>query len=234
MIDRFVALMVAKAPVPGLAKTRLTPPATPRQAAEIAAAALLDSLDAVMATPGAVPVIALTGCLANAVRADELRSRLGAVIVVEQRGIRFADRLANAHADAALHCPGLSIVQIGMDTPQVTPALLGASATGLDDADAVLGPATDGGWWVLGVRDPATALLLRPVPMSTPDTFRDTWDALVDGGLHIDKAAELSDVDTVADALRVAEEIPHSRFAAAVRAVAGVAVGGMAVGGGRC
>jgi glycosyltransferase A (GT-A) superfamily protein (DUF2064 family) len=229
MSTRFVALMVAKAPVPGLAKTRLTPPATRTQAAEIAASALLDSLDAITATPGAVPVVAMTGSLANAVRADELRSRLGGVLVVEQRGSRFADRLANAHADAARHCPGMPIVQIGMDTPQVTPAVLDATATALDDADAVLGPATDGGWWVLGVRDPAAAQLLRPVPMSTPDTFRDTWHALTDGSLRVGKADELSDVDTMDDALRVAEAIPDSRFAAAVRAVEV-----MTVGGGRC
>jgi hypothetical protein len=121
-----------------------------------------------------------------------------------------------------------------MDTPQVTPALLDATATALDDADAVLGPAADGGWWVLGVRDPALAQLLRPVPMSTPDTFRDTWNALIDGSARVGKVDELSDVDTMADALRVAEEIPNSRFAAAVRAVAVQVVAGQAVGGGRC
>ena len=219
MITRFVLLMVAKAPVPGLAKTRLTPPATPYQAAEIASAALLDSLDAVLATPGAVPVVAMTGNLADAVRGDELRSRLGTAFVVEQRGTTFADRLANAHADAARHCPGLPIVQIGMDTPQVTPERLAATAAALADADAVLGPAADGGWWVLGLTDPAAAQALRAVPMSTPDTFRDTWDALVNASLHVGKADELSDVDTIADALRVAEEIPYSRFAAAVGAV---------------
>ncbi|HEY2699790.1 MAG TPA: DUF2064 domain-containing protein [Pseudonocardiaceae bacterium] len=226
MIDEFILLVVAKAPVPGLAKTRLTPPATPRQAAEIAAAALLDSLDAVSATPGAVPVVAMTGDLAKAVRAEELRSRLGRLVVVEQRGASFADRLANAHADAGRHRPGLPIVQIGMDTPQVTPALLAGTAAALDDADAALGPAADGGWWVLGLTNPADAVLLRDVPMSTPDTFRDTWTALDDARLRIGKVAELSDVDTMGDAVRVAEEIPESRFASAVHAVlADVGVG---------
>jgi hypothetical protein len=223
VINRFVLLMVAKAPVPGLAKTRLTPPATPYQAADIAAAALLDSLDAMLATPGALPVVAMTGDLTNAVRRDELRSRLGAAFVVEQRGARFADRLANAHADAALAYPGFPIVQIGMDTPQVTPALLAATAAALDDADAVLGPAADGGWWVLGLTNPTDAALLRGIPMSTPDTFRDTLAALVDAGRQTGKVAELSDVDTIADAEQVASDVPGSRFAAAVRgASAGV------------
>jgi hypothetical protein len=219
VIDKFVLLMVAKAPIPGLAKTRLTPPATPLQAADIAAAALLDSLDAVLATPGAVPMVAMTGDLTNAVRRDELRSFLGTAFVVEQRGTTFADRLANAHADAARHYPGLPIVQIGMDTPQVTPARLAATAAALDGTDAVLGPAADGGWWALGLTNPAAAKTLRDVAMSTPDTFRDTWDALVSAGTQMEKVEELSDVDTIADALRVAEEIPDSRFAKAVRAV---------------
>lgn len=219
MSDEFVLLVVAKAPVPGLAKTRLTPPATPHQAAEIAAAALLDSLDAVLATPGAVPVVAMTGDVAQAARTDELRARLNRVVVVEQRGARFADRLVNAHADAALRCPGLPVVQIGMDTPQVTPALLRRTAAALNHADAALGPAADGGWWVLGLTNPAGARLLRDVPMSTPDTFRDTWTALDDARLRIGTVAQLSDVDTMDDAARVAAEIPQSRFAAAVQAV---------------
>ena len=219
MIGEFVLLVVAKAPVPGLAKTRLTPPATPGQAAEIAAAALLDTLDAVLATPGAVPVVAMTGDLAQAARADELRALLDSTLVIEQRGATFADRLANAHADAALHRPGLPIVQIGMDTPQVTPALLTSTATALEDADAVLGPAADGGWWVLGLTNPANAGLLRGVPMSTPDTFRDTWSALVDASLSVGKVAELSDVDTMGDAVQVADAIAGSRFACAVTEV---------------
>ena len=66
-----------------------------------------------------------------------------------------------------------------MDTPQVTPELLGALRPArLTDADAVLGPAVDGGWWALGLRDRAHARVLASVPMSTPDTGRLTLAAL--------------------------------------------------------
>jgi uncharacterized protein len=233
----FCVLLVAKAPVPGLAKTRLTPPATPRQAAEIAAAALLDTLEAVLATAGAVQVVAMTGAIDDAVRRTELRAALAETEVIAQRGATFADRLANAHADAGAHCPGLPIVQIGMDTPQLTPALLGATATVLRDADvdAVLGPAEDGGWWVLGLHDPSVARLLREVPMSTPDTFAYTRSAFTDSGLTVGVTAELSDVDTITDAIRVAEATPGSRFAATVGALSArnAALTGIA-GGGRC
>jgi glycosyltransferase A (GT-A) superfamily protein (DUF2064 family) len=215
----FCLLVVAKAPVPGLAKTRLTPPATPEQAADIAAAALLDTLDAVRCTPGAVPVVAMTGNLDWACRADEIRAALASITVIGQRGPDFAHRLANAHADAALCCPGLPIVQIGMDTPQVTPELLSGTAALLADADVVLGPAVDGGWWALGLRNPFHANTLRNVPMSREDTGARTLAALSRQHTNIMIAATLSDVDTVDDALRIAEQTPRGRFAPAVAAI---------------
>jgi hypothetical protein len=219
---KFCLLVVAKAPVPGLAKTRLTPPATPEQAADIAAAALLDTLDAVRNTPGTVPVVAMTGDLDLACRADEIRTALAPMTVIGQRGADFAHRLANAHADAARCYPGLPIVQIGMDTPQVTPGLLRGTAALLADAEVVLGPAADGGWWALGLRDPLHANALRTVPMSRADTGARTLAALNRHRAMI--ADTLSDVDTVDDALRVAELVPTTRFAAAVAAITTVGV----------
>jgi uncharacterized protein len=218
---RFCLLVVAKAPVPGLAKTRLTPPATPVQAAAIAAAALLDTLDAVRDTPGAVPVVAMTGELELAARVAELRAALAPMTVIGQRGADFAHRLANAHADAARLCPGLPILQIGMDTPQVTPDLLAGTVALLAEAPVVLGPAEDGGWWALGLRDPLRANALCDVPMSKNDTGARTLAALARPGTDAMISAVLSDVDTVVDAIRVAERIPASRFAAAVAAVLG-------------
>ena len=92
--------MVAKAPEPGRAKTRLAATVGDRVAADIAAAALLDTLDAVAAAPVAARVVALTGDLDAAAAAAEIRHRLESFTVIEQRGDDFADRLANAHADA--------------------------------------------------------------------------------------------------------------------------------------
>ncbi|MGW4483084.1 TIGR04282 family arsenosugar biosynthesis glycosyltransferase [Amycolatopsis sp. NPDC004368] len=222
MSARFCVLVVAKAPVPGFAKTRLCPPATARQAAEIAAAALLDTLDAVCATPGVMPVVAMTGDLGAAACASELGRSLRRTTVIAQRGWDFGARLANAHADVASVHAGLPVLQLGMDTPQVTPELLGASIEPVQRGvhDAVLGPAVDGGWWALGLRDPHHAQVLADVPMSEVDTGVRTRRALA-AGLSVGTLAELSDVDTMVDAVRVAEEAPHGRFAAAVRAVEG-------------
>jgi glycosyltransferase A (GT-A) superfamily protein (DUF2064 family) len=223
MNPAFCLLVVAKAPVPGFAKTRLCPPATWRQAAEIAAASLLDTLDAVLATPGAIPVVAMTGELTGAARSGEIFRALQATTVFTQRGWDFASRLANAHADTTALHTNLPVVQIGMDTPQVTAEILAAAAEPLlrGGREAVLGPAEDGGWWTLGLRDPRHAQVLREVPTSQDDTGELTLRALAANGLKIETLPIMSDVDTMADADRVAKLRPGHRFAAAVAAVRG-------------
>lgn len=206
-------LVVAKAPVPGLAKTRLAATVGVDAAADIAAAALLDTLDAVANAPVAARVVAMTGDLAAAMRSAEIRDRLADFTVVEQRGDDFGERLANAHADAAIAGGGLPVLQIGMDTPQVSAELLATCATALADADAVLGMATDGGWWVLGLTHPETAECLRTVPMSTAETGDVTLAALLDTGVDVVLVGELADVDTVDDVEGVRRECPpDSRF----------------------
>jgi glycosyltransferase A (GT-A) superfamily protein (DUF2064 family) len=208
------ALIVAKAPVPGLAKTRLAAALGDRVAAGIAAAALLDTLDAVADTHLAAKVVAMTGDLASACQSEAIRERLSGFTVVEQRGDSFADRLANAHADAAATAGPMPVLQIGMDTPQVTAELLTRCARALLGAHAVVGPARDGGWWLLGVADAATAECLRLVPMSRPDTGALTYAALLQTGSPVIVLQELADVDTVADISVVRADCrPSGRFA---------------------
>lgn len=206
-------LVVAKAPVPGLAKTRLAATIGAEAAADVAAAALLDTLDAVASAPVAARVVALTGDLDAAARSADLRQRLEDFHVVSQRGSDFAERLVNAHADGSAAVGGLPVLQVGMDTPQVTAELLADCATALTDADAVLGLADDGGWWVLGIQDPASAECLRTVPMSTSETGAVTLQALRDTGLNVTLVEQLADVDTIDDVDSVRDACgPNSRF----------------------
>jgi glycosyltransferase A (GT-A) superfamily protein (DUF2064 family) len=215
-----VALVVAKAPVPGLAKTRLAASIGDRAAADIAAAALLDTLDAVAAAPVQARVVAMTGDLDAARAADEIRRRLEAFTVVPQRGDDFADRLANAHIDAAAATGNRAVIQIGMDTPQVSAEMLTECAQELLGSDAVLGLAADGGWWVLGVSDASMVDCLKEVPMSRSNTGALTLAALCARGFHVELMAELADVDTVDDIEPVTQMCATgSRFARAVRMV---------------
>jgi glycosyltransferase A (GT-A) superfamily protein (DUF2064 family) len=214
------ALVVAKAPVAGLAKTRLAALVGDRAAARLAARALLDTIDACEQAWGADRVhVAMTGDLGAAEAADELRQRLAALDVFEQCGGGFDVRLAHAHRTVAERAPGAAVVQVGMDTPQLTSTLLMEVADGLAACDAVLGPAADGGWWVLAMRDPSAAAAMVGVPMSTGRTGELTRAALEAAGLRVGSAVQLRDVDEVADARAVAASFPTTRFARGWRQV---------------
>ena len=155
-------VVIAKEPVPGRVKTRLTPAFTPLQAAALAEASLADTLAAVAQTTVARRVLALDG-------------RPGPWLpkgfdVIGQRGTGLDERIAWALSDTRVTLP-LPVVLIGMDTPQVTPALLAAAAEPLVSrtADATFGMAEDGGFWLLGLREVDPDLILG-VKMSQGDT----------------------------------------------------------------
>jgi glycosyltransferase A (GT-A) superfamily protein (DUF2064 family) len=197
--DRLAAqvIVIAKEPIPGRVKTRLTPALSPATAAALAEAALADTLRTVLMAPAARRVLVLDG---------EPGPWLppGFEIVPQCAG-PLDERLAAAFA--GVRGPALLV---GMDTPQVTPGLL---VVDWRAADAVFGPAADGGFWALGLREPDPALL-RGVPMSTSATGAIQRARLVAAGLRVAELPQLRDVDTAADALAVAREAPQTRFAA--------------------
>ena len=141
-------LVVAKAPVPGEAKTRIAADLGDDAAADLAAAALLDTLETSVSS-GLRMVVALTGDLDHAARSHEIRGVMAGLVVVPQVGDSFGARLARAHLDAD---DGHGVVQVGMDSPQLRADDLMEAADRLSDHPSVLGPAEDGGWWLLGVR----------------------------------------------------------------------------------
>jgi len=200
-------VVLAKAPVPGRVKTRLCPPCDHQQAAELAEAALVDTLTAVSATPCRRRVLALDGTPGPWLPAG--------LEVLTQRGDGLADRLANAFADL-----GEGGLLIGMDTPQVTPAQLTASLRALHSpgVEAVLGPAVDGGWWSIGLRTP-DASVFRGVPMSTPSTGAAQHARLQGLGLRTVLLPSLRDVDDFDDAVAVARDAGDTRFADTLRAL---------------
>lgn len=201
-------VVIAKEPRPGFVKTRLCPPCTPEQAASIARAALADTLDAVRATPADTHVLALDGT-----PGDWLPEGFD---VIAQRGDGLGERLAAVFADVGAS-PGSPTLVIGMDTPQVTPALLTRARSCLNtNHGAVLGPAYDGGYWVIGL-DRNDRGAFTGVPMGEPDTCARQRAQLEARGFSVAISDTLRDIDTAVDARAVAAEIPASRFAAAVR-----------------
>lgn len=200
-------LLLAKQPVPGQVKTRLCPPFTSAQAATLAAAAIADTVAALNGTEAVRRVLVRTGMLPEP----------PGWVVVAQRGDGLGQRLHHAFADTAQ--PGVASLLVGMDTPQLTPALLAALVGQLDDADAVLAPAADGGWWALLLRDPQRARVLAEVPMSTDRTGLLTGAALRRMGARLKLSTTLRDVDTAADAAAVAAQAPFGRFATTLAAI---------------
>ncbi len=200
-------LVMAKEPRAGRVKTRLCPPCTPVQAADIAAAALADTLRAVTAAAVRRVVLVLD--------AEPTFDIPSGVEVFAQRGDGFGRRLANAWDDV-----GGPAIQIGMDTPQVTPELLEAALVTLDEpgVGAVLGPAEDGGWWLLGLRAPDRRVFDR-IAMSCPDTGDHQLARLRQLELAPVVVPTLGDIDTFADAQLVAAALPGSATAVAVATV---------------
>jgi glycosyltransferase A (GT-A) superfamily protein (DUF2064 family) len=206
-------IVIAEAPAPDRVDDWLSPPLRPQQAALVAEAALTDTLDVVAAAPVTRRVLALDGA-----PGDWLPEGFR---VFGQRGGGLDERLAAAFADAYAVAP-LPMVLIGSDTPQVTVDMLGDAVASLEsgEADAVFGPSTDGGFWMLGLRRPDRSLLAG-VPMSAQNPGRVLLERLAGAGLRVALAPRLTEVSTLATAEQVAAQCPSSsRFAAALSASA--------------
>lgn len=188
-------IVLAKAPVAGRVKTRLCPPCTPGQAARLATAALADTLRAVAAVPG----VRRRVCVLDGAPGPWLPPGFA---VLSQRGDGLDERLAAAFADV-----GGPALLVGMDTPQLTPALLADALARLRRTDAVLGPAPDGGYWAIGLRRASDALF-RGVPMSVPTTGAAQLARLHEHHRRVDLLPALRDVDTIDDARAVARSCP--------------------------
>jgi len=199
-------IVIAKAPMAGRSKTRLCPPCTPTQAAALAEAALADTLAAVAAVPGARRRLALEGHPGSWLPSG--------FDVAEQRGDGLEQRLAAAFTDS-----GGPAFLVAMDTPQLTPELLGMALVALaaSGTDAVLGPTHDGGYWGIGLQR-ADPDVFAGVPMSSPATYAAQAERLRTLGLRTAVLPRLVDVDTIDAAREVARQAPRTRFAAALRA----------------
>lgn len=202
-------LILAKSPVPGRVKTRLCPPLEPAEAAAVAEAALCDTIEAACAATADRVVVVLDGTPGP-------WCPPGVEIVAQETG-SFAARLEGAWS----HARGPAL-QIGMDTPQVTAALLDRVVelldAGADGADTVLGPADDGGWWALAQRRHRPGIF-DGVPMSAVDTGTRQLVALRAAGARVMLAPNLRDIDRADDLAAAAEAAPQTRTAALVAAL---------------
>lgn len=192
-------LVIAKQPVAGRVKTRLTPPFSPDQAADLAAAAIADTVAAVGAVPADAHVLVLDG------ERGEWVPPGWSVVAQAPGGL-------DARLTAAFAVATGPTVLVGMDTPQLRVDQL--TEIRFDRFDACIGLARDGGYWAIGFTDPADAARVIPgVPMSRADTGARQCDRIRAAGLSLQFLDELVDVDTAAEARTVALAAPHTHFA---------------------
>ncbi|MEZ4363071.1 MAG: TIGR04283 family arsenosugar biosynthesis glycosyltransferase [Kofleriaceae bacterium] len=187
--------VVAKAPRAGEVKTRLAAALGATEAAALARAFLLDTCAAARALPWADVEVALSGEVEPAL-AEEL-----AVELTAQGGGDLGARLERVLRAALARAP--VALAIGADSPGLPPRLLDDAHRALaDGADAVLGPADDGGFYALGLRRCPPGLLAE-LPWSQPDTFTRTHQRLVERGLRVAVLEPWFDVDHPADLERL-------------------------------
>jgi rSAM/selenodomain-associated transferase 1 len=195
-------LVVAKRPASGKTKTRLTPPLSPERAAALYECFLRDTLDLIRQVPDVQPVLAYLPAGAEGYFAD-LAPDFERIL---QQGADLGARLDNA-LTAYLHRGYPHVVIMNSDGPTLPPSHLQAAFAALaGEADVVLGPCDDGGYYLIGVKRPLPRLL-REVQMSTPHVTADTLSLADEEGLCVELLPVWYDVDDAASLARLVEEL---------------------------
>ncbi len=191
--------ILAKAPRPGLAKTRLAPALGEAGAAALAER-LLDHAVA-QAAAAALGPLALWATPDMAHPAfGRARDRHGAVLALQGEG-DLGQRMACVFAQHAAAGP-LPLLLMGTDAPALDAALLRRAAAALQDHDAVYVPALDGGYALVGLRRPAPSLFAG-IAWSTPQVMAQTRAALAAAGLRHAELPPVADIDEPADLARL-------------------------------
>jgi rSAM/selenodomain-associated transferase 1 len=195
---------MVKAPRAGAVKTRLVPPLACDEAASLAAAFVRDTVDSVRRVVRETVV---------AYAPDDGRATLEALLENEgllwhaQRGEALGARIESAAA-YAFGAGGGPAVVVGADSPTLPPSFVEQAVASLSagESDVALGPTEDGGYYLVGLREPFGGLFLN-VEWSTPRVYRQTASNAALLGLRVLELPRWYDVDTREDLLRLRDEL---------------------------
>jgi rSAM/selenodomain-associated transferase 1 len=206
---RPVVIVMVKAPVAGFAKTRLTPALSPSDAASLALCFVQDVINSALAIISNV-VVAFAPDDGDALLKPSLPKQL---LWVKQHGEDLGERLNSAIAYAT----GLGfspIIVLGADSPTLPPSYIKTACDALtgDKTDVVLGPSTDGGYYLLGVRE-TVPNLFHNIAWSTARTLDQTAHNINQLGLRLLELPQWYDVDTFADLGRLCNELNRDQKA---------------------
>lgn len=194
-------IVIAKRPAAGHTKTRLTPPLTPAQAAELYESFLLDTLDIARAVPDVTRLIYYAPDEAAAYFAKLAPDFL----LTPQAGLNLGERLDHV-LTRCLRAGLQRAVVMDSDSPTLPPAYVAQAFHDLSDHDVVLGPCDDGGYYLIGLTQPQL-LLLRDVQMSQPHVLRDTLALAEQARLRVALLPPWYDVDTVQELAQLQTEL---------------------------
>jgi len=186
--------LLAKWPTPGRVKTRLAPLLGLEGAASLARAMLEDAVEALGEIPR--PLVALEGA------PDEVHATppFDRAELVAQGGGDLGERMVRVLARGCADAP--SAVVLGGDVVGLPPSALAEARAALETADAVLGPASDGGYYLLGARRgalPSLARALEGARLGTAQARADTLGGLAREGLTVALLEPFFDVDEPRD-----------------------------------
>jgi rSAM/selenodomain-associated transferase 1 len=195
-------LVVAKRPAAGQTKTRLCPPLSGEAAAALYACFLRDTLEMMRQVPDVARRIVYlpddAAAYFHALAPD--------MALTPQHGAGLGERLDHL-LTATLESGARQAVVMDSDSPTLPAGYLVQAFAALDgDADVVLGPCDDGGYYLIGLKRPQPRLL-RDVEMSTPNVVRDTLALAEQLGLRAALLPSWYDVDTVAELARLRTEL---------------------------
>lgn len=210
-MDR-VVLIMAKQPIAGSSKTRLTPVLSDEDAAELSACFIADAATAMLGLADDDPNLRVAIAGTPASSEGYFAELVPAAGFVAQRGPSLGHRLANVMTDT-LDDGAAMVVAINSDSPTLPPALIADAFDRLadDDVDVVLGPAEDGGYHLIGWKRPHPRMVID-VEMSTPDVLTDTLVIAEDDGVRVALTEPWFDVDQPADLDRVRADLDAGRF----------------------
>lgn len=194
-------ILFAKAPRPGHVKTRLIGYLSPRQAAEIYHRLLLLTLDTLRTVNDARIILAASPDDADF--SDYVDSNIE---VRPQGDGNLGRRLSRGIAEA-FENGARRVVTVGADCPRMTPGDLTRAFDLLDEHDVVIGPAADGGYYLLGLRDPVSALF-EGIDWSSSRVLAQTRARAATAGLGLALLDERRDVDTMDDLTALLGDIP--------------------------
>ena len=195
------ALVVfAKAPIAGQVKTRLCPPLTPDEAATLHGSFVLDALERTRTAVSTfkLPVDRYLACApASTLAFFKIMEERQAVMLLDQQGDDLGARMHGACE--TLFARGYRrVVIVGTDVPSLPIVRYRQAFESLAQHDLVLGPALDGGYYLIGLKAPARELF-HDVPWSTERVLQITKERGATLGLDIGCLPEWRDVDTIDD-----------------------------------